>query len=60
MKSNGLSSTTRTVIRKANRQSTLVSVQERFLLAKEKQKALRIRAEKIIAEKQKAALPNQP
>jgi hypothetical protein len=53
MKSNGLSSTARNVIRKLNRHSTLISAQERVLAAKEKQKALLLQAKKAIADKQK-------
>ena len=46
MKGNGLSSTHRTLLKKANKQSTHASNHEGFLASKEKQKSLRLQAEK--------------
>lgn len=56
MKGNGLSSTTRTLLKKANRQSTFASQQEGYLAAKEKQKSLRMQAEKAQMERNKRDL----
>ncbi len=51
MKGNGLSSTTRTLIKKATRQSNFASAQVGYLAAKEKQKSLRLQAEKAELER---------
>jgi len=56
MKGNGLSSTTRTLIKKANRQSTFATHQVSYLAAKEKQKSLRLQAEKAQMERNKREL----
>ncbi len=56
MKGNGLSSTTRTLLKKANRQSTFASQQESYLAAKEKQKSLRLQAEKAQQERNQREL----
>jgi hypothetical protein len=59
MKGNGLSSTHRTLLKKANRHSTHASNQEEFLAAKEKQKALRLQAEKAQFERNQRELQRQ-
>jgi hypothetical protein len=56
MKGNGLSSTSRTFLKKLNRQSAYASTQESFLAAKEKQKALRLQAQKAEIERNKREL----
>lgn len=54
MKGNGLSSTHRTLLKKVNRQAAnFTSYQQSFLIAKERQKALRMLAEKAELERQK-------
>ena len=63
MKGNGLSSTDRLRLGKANRQSTFVSHQESHLAAKERLKSLRLQAEKAENERRarelkRAMLPN--
>ncbi len=52
MKGNGLSSTTRTLIKKANRQSNFASQKVSYLAAKEKQKSLLMQAEKAQKDRQ--------
>ncbi|MBC7692425.1 MAG: hypothetical protein H7222_11735 [Methylotenera sp.] len=59
MKGNGLSSTTRTLLRKANRQATFATHEQSFLASKEKQKSLRMQAEKAQLERQKRDLQRQ-
>ncbi|MBC7386919.1 MAG: hypothetical protein H7301_12260 [Cryobacterium sp.] len=53
MKGNNLSSTNRTVLKKANRQSTFAMNQESYLASKERQKSLRMQAEKAELERRK-------
>lgn len=57
MKGSGLSSTSRTILKKANKRSAFASHQEGYLAAKEKQKSLRLQAEKAQMERQKRVLP---
>lgn len=59
MKGNGLSSTHRTLLKKANRQSTHASNEVGFRLAKERQKAMRLMAEKAQNERNARALEQQ-
>ncbi len=56
MKGNGLSSTNRTLLKKHTRQATYSSSQTGYLAAKEKQKSLRIQAEKAQFERNRREL----
>jgi hypothetical protein len=54
MKGNGLSSTSRNILRKANRQSAaFVSGEKSYLAGKERMKSLRLQAEKAQLERAK-------
>ena len=60
MKGNGLSSTHRALLKKANRQAAnFTSYQESFLVAKERQKSLRMQAEKAELERRQRELLRQ-
>lgn len=56
MKGNGLSSTSRTLLKKHTRQATYSSSQTGYLAAKEKQKSLRLIAEKAQLERTRREL----
>ena len=60
MKGNGLSSTTRTLLKKATKHSVFASHQAGYLASREKQKSLRMQAEKAQLERQKRDLERQP
>jgi hypothetical protein len=59
MKGNGLSSTSRGALKKLNRQSNFASNQVSYLAEKEKQRSLRLQAEKAWIESQKRGLARQ-